>query len=169
MNNRSTSKLLGACCALILLAYCVAEPAAVQTQAQESPLTVTAAFESVNGEPLLYVSIKNNGKAPITLHATSLPWLSLTAIQLTAIEDTYEASALSRAVPSWEAGPDTFVLRPGAVIGGRVRLSDHFPLIDATLRKTGVVVYWNMRVSPLGAPESARFFGGVAIARAGDG
>lgn len=165
MNNRSTSKLLGVCCALMLLAYCVDEPAAVRAQTEESPLTVTATSELVNGEPLLHVSIKNNGKSPVTLHATSLPWLSLTAMQLTAVEDTYEATVLSHAVPAWEAGPDTFVLRPGAFIAGRVRLSDHFPSIQGTLRKTGVVVYWNMRVSPLDAPQSARFFGGVAIAR----
>lgn len=169
MNSRSSSKLYEACCVLMLLACCFDESVALRTQAQQSALVVTVTSQWLKGEPSLYVAVTNNGKSPVTLHARSLPWLSLTAMQLTAVQDTYEAPTLSRSVPSWEAGPDTFVLLPGAFIGGHVRLSDHFPLIHATLRKTGVVVYWNMRVWPLDAPKSARFFGGVAIARAGDG
>lgn len=164
MNRKNTNRLaLAAFTAALLLACCASTVADGGDTAPTTRLAISVKPKVTAGEPMLHVTVSNLSGAPVTLHATSLPWLSLTAMQISAVEDSLEGAPLVRAVPGWEAGPDTFVLPARGSINGDVRLTDYFPSLNERLQKTGVVVYWNMRVLPLDAPESERFFGGVVF------
>lgn len=129
--------------------------------AHDLQLMVTAKWQQ--SEPVLHVQIVNRSDASVKLHAESLPWLGLTAMSLTAVEDDVSATPLPHAIHAWHPGPETFVVMPGSSIDGYVRLSDHFATLKETLARTPVVVYWNMTVTPIDGPNSERFFGGVAI------
>jgi len=108
----------------------------------DTPLRVEASATDTVRSGAVAFTITNTSSAPIEINESALPWGNRYSVLLVAV--------LKRTQETLRAGypiDDVFVektirLAPGEQLKGEVALSEHFGELDASRRKSDLLVFW---------------------------
>jgi hypothetical protein len=106
---------------------------------------VTASYDGSKGH-VLRLSLTNRDSSPLTLNEIMLPWGSMYATALTALEvadPIAPGTVLERTRVLDDPLGVTITINAGERRDGKIDLAEQFPTLSQSLRRNDVVVFWS--------------------------
>lgn len=124
---------------------------------------------SLQGDPLLRFTLRNNGREQLELPVAELPWGFIYAPTVILVPLGGSSRAIEPCYPLVSPPLGSVFLGPGGQTEGDYQLLRRYPDIQGVLARRDVAVFWTCQIKPVGRPAVPRVGGWFVIPRQGTG
>ena len=110
---------------------------------------------------LVDFELRFHGPSDISIPKSSLPWGNHYSTPLIAVIPY--GDTLIQSYPVDDIEPSYVLLRPGAILRGRIDLSEHFPTLKKEVLSREIVVFWTYRLETSRDVRSNRVGGWLSV------
>jgi hypothetical protein len=130
-------------------------------QSTTSPVRIQLTVTRVAGGTSAECVLTLDGRDSVEVFTSDLPWASDDSTTWVAVQPG--RTPLEQTLPVEDPGSDTTVIKPGAVLRGRVDLARQFESLQAKSSTGEVVVFWTYRLRTVDGRTSNRVGGWLSM------